>query len=144
MPADRDNGYGQYGGRWPAIVREYDKVKRLCRVEIPGLTDGCEVFPWAEIEYPIGDKSRGSEYATEIEILPDDAVWVAFVGADSRNPIITGWRLPREDNDVDWRRWHHKNVEIVADETIIIRVGSTTITLTPETLKAVSGRIDLN
>lgn len=141
--SDRNNNYGNYAGRWPAVVREYDGARRLCRIDIPGITDGAETLPNAEIEYPIGDKTRG-DLATEIEILPGDAVWVSFIGGDPRYPIITGWRLPREGNDVDWRRWHHKNIELAADETIKIKVGGSTITITSDSIVINSGRIDLN
>ena len=115
--SDRDNNYGNYSGRWPAVVREYDAKRRLCRVEIPGITDGAETLPNAEIEYPIGDRTRGA-FETEIEILENDAVWVSFIGGDPRYPIITGWRVPREGNSVGWRRWHHENIEILAEKII--------------------------
>lgn len=117
---DRDNSYGDYSGRFPAVVREYDAEQRLCRVEIPGITDGAETFPNAEIEYPIGDRTRG-DLATEIEILSGDAVWVSFIGGDPRYPIITGWRLPRAGNEKGWRRWHHENVEILGESRIKIK-----------------------
>lgn len=105
-------------GRYPAIVKTYDQASRMCRVDIPGITDGGDVFPLAEIEYAIGDKSRAGSYETEIEILAGDTVWVAFIGGDPRYPIITGWRNPQAGNSVDWRRWHHKNIELLATELI--------------------------
>ena len=40
--------YGFWPGRYPAIVRGYDAGARMCRVEIPGLTDGGDVLPLAE------------------------------------------------------------------------------------------------
>jgi len=57
--------YGLMPGRYPAIVRSYNQARRTCRVEIPGLTDGADVLPEAEIEYPIGDKSRAGANTTE-------------------------------------------------------------------------------
>lgn len=87
--------YGLMHGRYPAIVRTYDQARRTCRIDIPGLTDGGDTLPEAEIEYPIGDKSRSGAFATEIEILPGDTVWVAFIGGDPRYPIITGYRNPQ-------------------------------------------------
>lgn len=107
--------YGLYPGRYPAIVRSYDQTRRTCRVEIPGLTDGGDVLPEAEIEYQIGDKSRNGDYSTEIEILPGDTVWIAFIGGDVRYPIITGYRNPQAGNSVDWRLWHHRNMKLLAD-----------------------------
>jgi len=110
---------GEYGflpGRYPAVVREYDAAARMCRVEIPGLTDGGDVLPLAEIEYPVGDKSRAGANATEVEIVGGDTVWVAFIGGDARYPIITGYRNPQSGNSTDWRRYHHANMELLADQ----------------------------
>lgn len=115
--------YGLWFGRYPAIVREYIADKRTCRIEIPGITDGHDILPEAEIEYPIGDKSKAGPHTTEIEIVPGDTVWITFIGGDPRYPIITGWRNPRAGNSVDWRRWHHANVEILADALMRMIAG---------------------
>jgi hypothetical protein len=116
--------YGFMPGRYPAIVRAYDAAQRMCRVEIPGVTDGADVLPLAEIEYPIGDKSKAGPHATEIEIVAGDTVWIAFIGGDPRYPIITGWRNPQSGNDTEWRRWHHANVELLADTLMKAIAGS--------------------
>lgn len=114
--------YGVLPGRYPAIVDSYDAAKRTCRVSIPGVTDGGDVLPEAEIEYPIGDKSLSGPHATEIEIVRGDTVWISFIGGDPRYPVITGWRNPQAGNGVDWRRWHHANIEIMAD--VLMRLVS--------------------
>ncbi|HEY4529161.1 MAG TPA: hypothetical protein VIG97_02345 [Luteimonas sp.] len=116
--------FGMMPGRYPAVVREYLPERRTCRVEVPGLTDGGDVLPEAEIEYPIGDKAKAGEHGTEIEIVPGDTVWIAFIGGDPRYPIITGWRNPQTGNDVDWRRWHHANMELLADTLMNMIAGS--------------------
>jgi len=100
-------------GKWPAVVRSIDRPAREVRVEIKGITDGAEVMPKAQIEYPIGDKSKH----TEIRILEGDEVWVEFECGDPRYPIITGWRCPNVGNSVNYRRWHHENIESDADDT---------------------------
>jgi hypothetical protein len=115
--------YGLMPGRYPAIVKTYNQARRTCRVEIPGLTDGGDVLPEAEIEYPIGDKSRAGTNTTEIEITPGDTVWVAFIGGDPRYPIITGYRNPQAGNSADWRRWHHANMELLADTLMKLIAG---------------------
>lgn len=119
------NEYGFLPGRYPAVVKTYDQGSRACGVEIPGLTDGSDVLLNAEIEYPIGEKSRSGDYTTEIEILPGDTVWISFIGGDCRYPIITGWRNPKSGNSVDWRRWHHANMELIADG--MLRINATTV-----------------
>ena len=117
--------YGSMHGRYPAIVKSYNQQRRTCRIEIPGLTDGGDVYPEAEIEYPIGDKSRIGQYQTELEILPGDTVWVSFIGGDPRYPIITGYRNPQTGNSADWRRYHHKNYENLTDTMMHFESGET-------------------
>ena len=127
--------YGTMPGRYPAIVRSYDQARRTCRIEIPGLTDGADVLPEAEIEYSIGDKSRSGQFETEIEILPGDTVWIAFIGGDPRYPVITGWRNPQTGNSANWRRWHHQNIEHLADSQIKRGAG---VSITDEAGKTIS------
>jgi hypothetical protein len=128
-------------GRYPAVVKSYDKVTRMCRVEIPGITKGGDVFPLAELEYPLGDKSRIVEgkHPTEIEMLVGDTVWVAFIGGDARYPIITGYRNPQSGNSVDWRRWHHANIQLIADNEMLLTVGNSQIRLVPDETKITVG-----
>lgn len=143
---------GNLVGRYPAIVKSYDPVKRTCRVDIPGITSGGDVYTEAEIEYAIGDKSRTGKWETEIEILPEDTVWVDFIGGDPRYPVITGWRNPRAGNSVGWRRFHHANINLEAEKEIIIeahekitiKVGGSTITITEGGIVLKSPKIDLN
>lgn len=96
----------------PGFVDSYDAATRRCRVRVPGITDGAEVLPEAMLCYPIGDKSEH----TEIRILPGDRVWLDFVNGDPRFPIITGFRPKETDNALEWRRWHHDNIELQADD----------------------------
>lgn len=116
---------GLMAGRYPAVVQSYNQSKRTCRISIPGMTDGGDVLPEAEIEYPIGDKSRSGANATELEITAGDTVWVAFIGGDPRYPIITGYRNPQAGNSADWRRIHHKNIEQLSDDTHHVQAGKT-------------------
>jgi hypothetical protein len=118
--------------RVPGIVRGYDPDTRLCKVEIPGITDGSPELPDAEIEYPIGDKSANSAHNTEIEMLAGDLVWLAFENGDARYPIITGYRNPRSGNPSGTRRWHHANIEMVADT--LMHFQAPNITMDTQTL----------
>lgn len=125
-------------GRYPAVVGGYDPDSRMCRISIPGLTDGSDTTLLAEIEYPIGDKSfmsggeGKSDTGTEIRILAGDAVWVSFIGGDPRYPIITGYRNPSIGNSVEWRRFNHANIEITADG--IMRLNADSIEINVKTI----------
>lgn len=135
--------YGLMPGRYPAIVKTYNQARRTCRVEIPGLTDGGDVLPEAEIEYPVGCKSRSGQYETELEILPGDTVWISFVGADPRYPVITGYRNPQVNNSSDWRRWHHANIELIADAEMRLVVGGTSVVITPAGITITTPSLDI-
>lgn len=97
---------------WPAEVVSYDAAKRQCRIKIPGITDGSPELPIAEIAQSLGDMSE----MTEIEILPGDRVWIMFAQGDPRFPVITWYRAKNVGNRIDWRRWRHKNMELLFDE----------------------------
>lgn len=158
--SDKATDYGLLPGRYPAVVREYLEASRTCRVEILGMTDGADTMPEAEIEYPIGDRSKSGELATEIEILAGDPVWVAFIGGDPRYPIITGSRNPRAGNSVNWRRFHHANMELATEEVmrliaksdllvqsnskLTLKAGGTTLELTPSGAVLTTPALDIN
>lgn len=108
---------------WPGEVVSYDPAKRTCRVSIPGITDGSGTLPEAVFMNALGDRASN----TEIRILPGDPVWLMFEGGDPRFPIISGYRAPREGNPVNWRRWHHANIEMTADG--MFRINATNIEL---------------
>lgn len=115
---------------YPAIVRSYVPATRLARVEIPGITDGGDVLPEAEFNYPMGDKSEH----TEIRVLPGDRVWVSFAMGDPRFPVVMGYRNKRIGNDVDWRRWHHQNIELEADAVLHLKATRVVIDASSEVI----------
>ena len=90
--------------------------------------------PRPKFEYKAGDKAAHGQYSTELEILPGDTVWIAFIGGDPRYPIITGSRNPQAGNSVDWRRYHHKNYELICDRIIRLLVGNSVFQLNPDTI----------
>jgi hypothetical protein len=98
----------------PGFVESVDRARRLVRVRIPGVTDGAETQPEAHLLYPLGDKSEH----TEIRLVAGDRVWLDFFNGDPRYPIILGYRPKETDNAAAWRRWHHDNVELQADEEL--------------------------
>lgn len=110
-------------GKWPAVVDSYDKSTRECRVKVPSLTDGGDEALLAEIEYPVGDKSKAGQFSTDILMLPGDPVWVEFLGGDPRYPIITGQRNPQVGNGTDWRRFHQANIELLAQQLMNLIAG---------------------
>lgn len=113
-------------GLWPGVVNSYAGGSRTCRVEIEGITEGSGVRPEAVFCNPLGDNAE----STEIRIRPGDPVWLSFEGGDPRYPIIMGYRTPRTGNPTGWRRWQHANVELIAEDTLLITVGATTVTVT--------------
>ena len=141
---------------YPGVVKAYDAVTRLCTVEIPGFTDGCEQFPVAEIMQALGDRTEH----TEIRILAGDRVWLQFQNGDPRYPIIVGFRAKNRGNMVGTRHWEHENFDTQADQNIVIqagqvitieagqqillKVGGTTIDLTASLMQLTSAIIKLN
>lgn len=107
-------------GLIPAEVASIDRERRIVKIRIPGLTDGATDLPEAQLCLPIGDKSEH----TEIRILPDDRVWIAFEGGDTRYPVIVGYRPRNQENGIDWRRFAHANFQFNADSTFEIIAGT--------------------
>lgn len=138
-----DQAHGSIPGKLPAVVVSYNQDSRECRVHIPGLTDGAEMGLLAQIEYPIGDKSRESAYSTDIAIFEGDPVWIEFECGDPRYPIITGYRNPNFGNGTEWRRFHQKNIELIGDELIRFRVGRTVLDLSDSGFKLVTPAVDI-
>lgn len=104
--------------RKAAIIRGYNAQTRRVKVEIPGLTDGAEDWPEAELEYPLGDD------ATDTEVRLTPLVWVDFINDDMRYPIVTGNRCKNKGNSADWRRWRHENMQLEAYHDMVLTVGN--------------------
>lgn len=131
-------------GTWPAEVAEYDAEARMCRVRVPGITDGSSVLPLAEIRYPIGDRSdaEDSKDHTELRILPGDMVYVEFLCGDPRFPLITGHRLKRAGNPTGWRRWRHENIEMTADGDMVLNARNLILNVDGNMTTTVGGKQD--
>lgn len=120
---------------WPGVVRSVDRNTRLCRVEIPGITDGAETLPEAEIKQAIGDRSED----TEIRILPGDRVWLQFIGGDPRYPVIDSFRARNASNMVGTRHWQHDNFDLQADQDFNLEAGATITQTAGETILLAAG-----
>jgi hypothetical protein len=126
-------------GKYPAVVVSYDGAKRSCRVNIPGITDA-DVFPEAVFCNPLGDDAA----TTEIRIVPNAPIWVEFEAGDPRFPIIVGYRTPRAGNPTGWRRWQHQNIQLIAENTYLITVGGTSITVTDGLMKVEGADLEVS
>ncbi len=92
----------------------------MCRIEVPASPTAPDAPPLAEIEYPIGDKSRSGENTTETQ---DDGRGTPYPRPSSaaiRDTRLSP-RLPEPDgagNPTGWRRWHHANMELLAEQVM--------------------------
>jgi hypothetical protein len=121
-------------GLYPGEVVSYDPDARSCRVRIEGITDGSDTLPEAVFNNALGDNAA----TTETRILAGDTVWLMFEAGDPRFPIIMGYRTPRVANTSGWRRWQHANMQLIAEGTMLLTVGSTQVSVT-DGLVAVTG-----
>jgi phage baseplate assembly protein gpV len=104
----------------PAIIKSYDPDRRTVRISVPGMTDGADMLPEAQICYSIGDDYN----FTEIQINTGIPVWIDFIGGDPRFPLVIGWRTPQEGNANGWRKWRHANIEAIAQQVLKLIAGS--------------------
>lgn len=122
----------------PARVLSYDAEKRTLQVHIHGLTDGAENGLTAKIAYPMGDDDRD----TELQILVGLDVWVFFEGGDPSRPVAFASSSHGSGAEVGTRRIRQKNVELLADESVLLRCGETgSLLLTPELLTIHAGQM---
>lgn len=108
-------------GIYPAIVKEYDRARRECRVEIPGFTDGAQELPIAEFLQPLGDRTEDNE----IRIKVEDRVFVQFFGGDPRFPLIIGHRAKNVENSIGRRHIEQDNIHTISDQTHLHEAGTT-------------------
>jgi hypothetical protein len=113
-------------GSWtPGIIDSVDAATRVVRVQIPGLTDGAQQLPEADICYPVGDDSR----ETDRQLKPGALVWLDFVGGNPKYPIITGYRCPQQGNAVGTRHIAQQKIELVADTDMALSAKDGTMTI---------------
>jgi hypothetical protein len=105
-----------------------NRKRREIRVSFAPYTDGASEWPIAEMSYPMGDDSRG----TEIRMVPGMPIWLAFRGGDERYPIIVGNRPVSTGNEQSTRRWNHENFEHNADKDFTVNAGQN-VTITAGT-----------
>lgn len=131
----------------PARLETYDAESRTCEISIQGITDGGDSFLPAELCYPLGDKSHASgnkAHHTEIELKRGDPVWVTFIDGDPRFPVIIGYRPTRAGNEAGIRRWHHANIELSGDESVTIKTGGASVSVSGSKVSVDAGSIELN
>ncbi|NDY89700.1 hypothetical protein [Ideonella livida] len=103
--------------RWtPGEIASVDQVRRVVRVRIPGITDGAEVYPEADLCYPLGERPDLSE----IRLMPGDPVWLDFVRGNPKYPVVIGYRCPQAGNAQGVRRVQHDQIEMKADSALLV------------------------
>lgn len=113
-------------GRWtPGVIDSVDSRTRIVRVQIPGLTDGAQQYPEAEICYPVGEDCR----ETDRRIKPGALVWLDFVGGNPKYPIIIGYRCPQRGNAEGVHRIAQQRIELLADADMELSATSGTLTI---------------
>lgn len=130
-------------GIWPAEVASYDGNGRTCRVKVPGITDGSSTLLEAVFSNPVGDRATDADEKshTEIYIKEGDPVWVMFECGDPRFPVITGYRTPRTGNPTGWRRWKHANIELTADNKLIINAAELVFNVSGNVTENIGGNL---
>lgn len=126
-------------GLYPAFVDSYNKKTRRCRVRIPSVTDGAEIYPEAEFSYNIGDNSS----LTEVRIKKDDPIWIEFQKGDARHPVIIGYRPAHIGNELVWRRFEGERIELKGDAEIFLVVEGVSIQVTSSQIN-INGNVIVN
>lgn len=112
--------------RWtPGVIDSVDSQARVVRVQIPGLTDGAQQYPEAEICYPVGEDSR----ETDRRIKPGALVWLDFVGGNPKYPIIIGYRCPQQGNAAGVHRTAQQRIEMLADTDMVLSAKDGVLTI---------------
>ena len=107
----------------PAKILSYDAQQRTAQVHIDGLTDGAEDGLTATFAYPVGHDDRD----TEIQVLVGAEVYVFFAGGQFDSPVIAFYRSHGSGAVVDTRRIRQKNIEILADNGVLIEAIATKV-----------------
>lgn len=130
-------------GLWPGVVESYDGDARTCRVSVPGITDGSATLLEAVFNNPLGDRGDDDDAKshTEIHIKAKDPVWLMFECGDPRFPIIMGFRTKRAGNPTNWRRWRHANIELTADNKLIINASDVEWNVTGNVTEKIGGAL---
>lgn len=145
----------QYFGKYRAKVQNVKDPENRGRIRVlcPKVL-GEAVSNWCEPCVPVAYNFGGDFAIPKV----GETVWVEFEAGDVNKPIYTGgWWCkdgsPDKNYDVSTRyiEWNGckikmwgKNTKTGTKATIEITVGSSKLTITEDSIKAVANRIDLN
>jgi len=99
-----------------AKILSYNAKGRTAQVHIHGLTDGASEGLTATFAYPVGDDDRD----TERRIVVGSDVYVFFEDGDQASPVIAFYTSHSTKNLVDVRRIRQKNIELLAEQGVLI------------------------
>ncbi|WLG15041.1 hypothetical protein Q6344_06830 [Psychrobacter cibarius] len=131
----------------PAKLVSYDKVNRIAKVTIEGLTDGVADGITAMLAYPIGD----DDLDTERELLVGADVWVFFEQGDVSMPVVAFYRRHGQGRAiVDVRRIRQENIEVLARTSMtlsakdFINLKASKINLDADIVTINAGELNIN
>lgn len=109
-----------YSGHHRARIHSYDSQSRTAEISIPSVTGDVQIT--ATFMYPLSHDDRD----TELQILPSADCFIFFEANDVQSPVICGYSSHGEGTETvqDIRRIRQKNIEILAENNILIEAGS--------------------
>ena len=137
----------KYFGKYRAIVVEINDPEKRGRIKVkcPSVL-GESRSNWCEPCVPVAYDNGGDFCLPKV----GETAWIEFEAGDINKPIYVGnwWskeKSPSSEYDATKRiiEFNGSLVTMKQDE-MILKVGSSTITLTPTNIKVVSPRIDWN
>lgn len=113
-------------GHYPATIKSYNREGRRCMVHIEPFTRGDDTGIEAQLAYSIAD----NDLRTEVKLTEGQEVWVFFEAGDLSRPVVAYSRCHGVGAEVGTRRIEQDKIELIAEDSITLKVGGKEIKLT--------------